>query len=320
MFDRRLTQLRWGVLLVMLLVPLRLITLCLWQREGLNRHPYNSRLQERLEFRGSVRDRQGRAIATSQGARRQYPYGALLAHWTGYHSNQLGVAGVERWKNELLRERRETDGVKSVPGRSLRLSLDLDWQRRLSSHFPDCAGAALLVELNQGQILAALSRPDFEPSRVGVDWKGWQTDPAAPLLNRPLLGLYPAGQLGAEWSRYYQDLPRRPATLMDWTAPQPSQGLWLMAPVHVAALIQHWGSSLPLSQLYSQYSQPWKGSPRAPLSQVRGGWQWAQVVITPTQRVCWAVIVAPPYCLVTVWEEWGEADTALQAGWKIVRP
>lgn len=316
-FDQRLIRVKWIFLLLLLAVPLRLIALQLGWRQQLNTDPHNSRLLEKVAFRGRVLDRHGQLMVYSRGNRRIYPQGALLSHWTGFYSPDRGVGGVERWKNELLRERREEDGVTSRPGHELRLSLDLAHQRALARVFPAEQGAALLVDLDRGQVLAALSKPDFEPARVGVDWRRWQRDAGAPLLNRPFLGLYPAGPLAQAWP--WGQLPRRPVSLMDWSSPETVKGQLLISAAQLAYYLLRSGSALPLSQLSSEHVQRWRHPGAiAPLQKCVQGWQWSCVARLDQQVVTWAVALKPPYLAVLVLEDSDKEKAALTAAWKSI--
>ena len=316
-FEDRLIRVKWVFLLLLVAVPFRLFALQFAYRQQLNTDPHNGRLQEKVASRGRVLDRHGQQLIFSRGNRRIYPQAALASHWTGFYSLDRGVGGVERWKNELLRERRDEDGVTSHAGHELRLSLDLRLQRRLDRTFPGTQGAALLVDLDRGQVLAALSKPDYQPARVGVDWRHWQSDPGAPLLNRPFLGLYPAGALADAWN--WSQLPRRPVSLMDWSAPQQVRGKLLISPAQVACYVLKSGSVLPLSQMLSDYVQPWKTSANlAPLKKSAGGWQWSCVARLERQVVSWAVALKPPYLVVLVWENSDRQDVALKSAWKMV--
>ncbi|MBS2039328.1 hypothetical protein JST97_30365 [bacterium] len=314
-FDRRLTRIKWGFLLVLLAVPLRLVALQVLWRDQLNSDPHNSRTQERLAYRGRILDRHGALLACSHGERRVYPQGQLTAHWTGFCSPDRGVAGAERWKTELLRERREDGGKTSRRGHDLRLSLDLGLQRRLLGYFPNLPGAALLIDLDRAQVLAAVSEPGFQPARVGRDWRKWQSDSQAPLLNRAFLGVYPAGALATSWD--WKRLPRRPVLLMDWTEPQVVKGQLLISPVQLAYRLVLSGGNLPLSQLFNDHPEPWHPAvDLAPLVRCAGGWQWSCVARLEKQVVTWAVAVRPPYAAIILWENTDKQKAALEAAWK----
>ena len=257
MIEQRLLRLRFLLIVMWLAVPLRLAWMQWVERFDLIKHPFNARVEERLAWRGSMVDRNLLPIAVSKSSKRVFPEGALAAHWSGYYSLKYGLAGGERWKHELLRERRGSDGKTSLAGHRLRLSLDMQLQRLMPAWLDSQAGAAMVVDLDSGQVLASYSAPTFEPSRVEVDWNRWQREESAPTLNRPLLGLYPAGKLWRAWEKQFESLPRHSELLMDTTLPRQLDGQWLLSPVHVAQVVLKAGSSLPLSQLHSSYRQIW---------------------------------------------------------------
>jgi hypothetical protein len=254
----RLKRLRLLLLVVWLAVPFRLAWMQWVERFYLIKHPLNARVAERLAWRGAIVDRHLRPVALSKSSKRFYPCGSLTAHWGGYYSTKFGLAGAERWKNELLRERRGSDGKTSLAGHRLRLSLDLEIQRQLPGWLGKSAGAALVVDLDSGQLLGSFSSPTFEPARVEVEWPLWQKDPAAATLNRPLLGLYPAGHFRTRWGEAMAVLPAHSQHLMDWTGPREIDGQWLMAPIHLAHTVLRAGSPLSLSQLYSEHRRLWE--------------------------------------------------------------
>lgn len=306
--DRRIARIKWAFFLVLLVVPARLIWLqIVWSPELLE-HPYNNRLAERVERRGRILDRDGEVLVQSKGARRSSPHGTLTAHWTGYHSLRLGLAGGERWKDRLLRERRGFDqglSEEESKGRDVRLSVDLGVQRLLAASFPSQKGAGLVVALETGQLLAAISRPEFDPNRVEVDWKSWQSDPDAPLLSRFALGLYPAGDLWVAWGDQFQSLSRRTST-MDWTPPLQVEGNWLVSPAQVASTLLAMGESPGLSQLRTDFGQPWKVSAeleRLAWTRDKQGWSWSATARHKKQVVCWAIALNPKVAVVLLDEQ-----------------
>jgi cell division protein FtsI (penicillin-binding protein 3) len=95
-------------------------------------------------------------------ARRVYPYGGLIAHAVGYVGiDNEGLGGIERG----------LDG--QLAGRSgpLQLSIDIRLQyilheelKRVVDDFTAKGGAGLIMDVNNGEILALESLPDFDPN------------------------------------------------------------------------------------------------------------------------------------------------------------
>lgn len=294
-FDDRVRRVKWIFLGLLALVPLHLSLFGFSQIEQLSTHTLNSRLQEKVELRGRLLDRKGRPLAISRGDRRHYPEGELAAHWSGYHHSQRGTGGGERWKNDLLRDRRVDGKRDPEPGRDFRFSLDLDAQRRIHRLMPEnLAGAAMLIDLSSGQVLAAVSLPSYSPSRAGTEWQRWQQDKAAPLLNRWALGVYPARRLELAFQDHLGAIRQRPPALMDWAPPLTLEPeVTLLSPAQVGAAILGLGTSLRLSQLYSDFQQPWRGQElllrRLPWTRSGRAWSWAGQESFRTQRVTWAL-------------------------------
>lgn len=118
---------------------------------------------------------------------RLYPQGNLVSHMVGYSDvDGNGLAGIERSFNALLNDTKEP----------LRLSIDVRLQhilrrevKRAISDFTAIAGAGVIMDVNNGQIVAATSLPDFDPNRV-------TSNPTAPeMFNRVTLGVYEPGSV-----------------------------------------------------------------------------------------------------------------------------
>jgi cell division protein FtsI/penicillin-binding protein 2 len=103
------------------------------------------------------------------------------------------------------------------PGLEVRLSLDLDLQRRIDPLMEGHQGAMVLLNALSGEILAMSSQPYFDPNQIDALWLEWIQDESAPLLNRAALGQYPPGTaLGPFLLAYRQSrgmLPLPPTTL-----------------------------------------------------------------------------------------------------------
>jgi cell division protein FtsI (penicillin-binding protein 3) len=108
--------------------------------------------------------------------KRAYPLSALAGHLLGtVNTDNKGLAGIER----LLDDTGRVEGVQG-PGRMhaqpLRLSIDIGVQHGLAeelklsaSRYSAPAAAGLVLEVNSGEVLAAISLPEVDPSRPG-DW------------------------------------------------------------------------------------------------------------------------------------------------------
>ena len=137
----------------------------------------------------------------------------------------IGQNGLEAAYDTLLRGRDgqlqinvSLDGVTReavqasapVPGCTLVLTLDADLQKTLQTALQNQmdtlrttkgigagrevrAGAAVVVDVHTGGILAAASLPDFDLSRYRSDYAALSADSTAPLLDRVCQGLYAPG-------------------------------------------------------------------------------------------------------------------------------
>ena len=105
-------------------------------------------------------------VAFQSEARRVYPQGRLFSHVLGsVDIDGRGIAGVEQAFDDSLRVGR--DG----PGETLRLSLDSRFQYVLRQELSEglarfgAAGAAgVILDANNGELLAMVSLPDFDPN------------------------------------------------------------------------------------------------------------------------------------------------------------
>lgn len=83
-------------------------------------------------------------------------------------------------------------------GNSVVLTIDADIQKQAERAFGEQAGAAVVMDVNNGEILAFVSNPGFDPSlfsgKLPADvWQGYLDDVRHPLENKALSGQYPPG-------------------------------------------------------------------------------------------------------------------------------
>ncbi|MCC5909673.1 MAG: peptidoglycan glycosyltransferase [Clostridiaceae bacterium] len=180
----------------------------IFQAAGIINNPYNRRQWAREDntIRGNIYDRRGVPLATSEvvGDRpvRNYPHNNLYSHVIGYSYKQYGRAGLENHYNQQLmalfpespvariREQLTTDMVR---GNNLVLTIDHELQRKVEGLMRGRTGSAVAINPTTGEVLAMVSKPDFNPTTLVADWNTLINDERSPLINRSTVGLYPPG-------------------------------------------------------------------------------------------------------------------------------
>jgi len=168
---------------------------------------------------------------------RNYPWGELASHVVGYigRINPAEKKEMEDWPDEEQANYRGTDyigklGVEqsyerhlhgitgfervetsaggravrtlartpATPGNNVVLSIDIKLQNLVEEMFGERRGALVAIDPRNGEILAFVSKPTFDPNMFveGIDAESWQALNESidkPLLNRALRGTYPPG-------------------------------------------------------------------------------------------------------------------------------
>ena len=169
-------------------------------------------------------------VIVEVGTSRVYPFGPALAHAVGYVARptqaeakddtilalpgmRIGRTGVESDQDEALRGSpgfvqtetnvhgevvRQLDRDNGSIGQTVTLAIDAGLQNLTVQRLNGLAGSAVVLDALTGEILALANSPSFDPSLFdkGVPntvWQGWMTDPAHPLLNRVISGLFAPG-------------------------------------------------------------------------------------------------------------------------------
>lgn len=203
--DKRARVLATGLLLVFLLPCSSLFYYQVYQREELETHHLNSRGRESVELRGDILDREGRVLAQTRGNTRNYPFGPSLAPMLGYWHNKIGVGGLELLLDRRLRGRSRPRSLRqalqawkhqSRKGDTVRLTVDAELQQKIFDLLPgEQNGAAVVLEVESGQVLASVSWPSYEPGQLESEWEWVSKSPRAPLIERGVAGLYPPGSV-----------------------------------------------------------------------------------------------------------------------------
>ena len=116
-------------------------------------------------------------------------YEALLHGRTGFDQMETDASG---------RAVRMLSRIPPVPGKDLRLHLDLGLQAVAEHAFGDYLGGLVALDPRTGGVLALVSKPGFDPNLFvdGIDpetWKQLNESPDRPMVNRVLRGIYPPG-------------------------------------------------------------------------------------------------------------------------------
>jgi len=155
---------------------------------------------------------------------RLYPQNGMLAHVIGYtgeiseqeldspefakydRGSIIGKFGIERQYNDWLtgvdgqlqevvdnrgNVRHKLKEKPAIPGKDLKLTIDLDLQVVAELAMEGRNGAVVALDPRTGEVLAMVSRPTFDPNKFAghishKDWKLYHDDPANPLLNRAI--------------------------------------------------------------------------------------------------------------------------------------
>jgi len=102
--------------------------------------------------------------------------------------------------DSLGRKRNEQVTQDPVPGHEITLTIDARLQAKAEELLGDREGAIVALDPSTGEILAMASSPTFDPNRfitrfTPEEWVQFINDPASPLENRAVRGLYSPGSI-----------------------------------------------------------------------------------------------------------------------------
>src|SRR5467141_253373 len=163
-------------------------------------------------------------LDTIMAHRRLYPRNGFMAHLVGYVGevseemlNQprwelyspgdvVGKSGAELEYNSILmgkngyrraivnsrgKEVGRLEETPAVPGKQLKLTIDIDLQIAAEQALEGKNGAIVAMDPRNGEILAMVSRPTFDPNNFSIrvsrdEWTKLVNDPDHPLLNKAI--------------------------------------------------------------------------------------------------------------------------------------
>ena len=176
-------------------------------------------------------------VTADMGEVRVYPHGGAFAHVIGYVAKvnkddltptgpnsdpimlnpgfRIGKQGVEKAFDIDLRGRpgakkvevdanghevrQDPDGdIRAIPGKEIVLTLDLDIQLRAEEVFGAESGAAVMMDIRNGDVLCMFSGPSFDANRFvkglsGAEYRALAEYERKPLFNKALTATYPPG-------------------------------------------------------------------------------------------------------------------------------
>lgn len=170
-------------------------------------------------------------ISVEHSLKRLYPYNSLASHVIGYVgkantedmlkndaikvSKKLGKTGIEKYYDEILQgtpgkkitkvnslnqEVEIIDNTKPIMNNDITLSIDIRMQEYLDKLFKGLSGAVVVMDVNDGSILAAGSYPEYNlnPFVTGITQREWDKmiqDLDHPFTNKLVNGKYPPGSV-----------------------------------------------------------------------------------------------------------------------------
>ena len=171
-------------------------------------------------------------IYIDEGLSRDYPFGESMAHILGYVSSvneaeakadedsllklpefKIGKAGIEKLFEKELRGKggslklevnaygrvmKEIEKIDGIPGKSLSLTIDSRLQQKAYELFGEQSGAAVVLDVHTGEILAFVSAPSYDPNAMSKglsskEWKELVNNERKPLSNKAISGQYSPG-------------------------------------------------------------------------------------------------------------------------------
>jgi penicillin-binding protein 2 len=147
----------------------------------------NAAEKDRIEESDDAANYRGTEVVGKLGVEQRYE--AELHGLTGVEEMETSAGGkpVRRLRNRP-----------ATPGNTLGLSIDIKLQALVEDMFGDRRGALVALDPRNGEVLAFVSKPTFDPNLfvTGIDVDSWKELNASidkPLLNRALRGTYPPG-------------------------------------------------------------------------------------------------------------------------------
>ncbi|PJF40014.1 MAG: hypothetical protein D6737_12545 [Chloroflexi bacterium] len=208
-FTREIHRIVIGLLIAFSIIALQAGYLAVFGPNTIGQRQDNARLfeAEAAIRRGAIIDRNGTVLVTTtanedESLSRNYLQPAMNSA-LGYFSLRFGVGGAEAAFDDILRgDDVPKDFVTELTnqllhrpqqGADIRLTLDLDLQQRIVAAMEGHTGAVVVISVPDGETLAMVSLPTFNPNTLDDEWDTLRESPDNPFFNRVLQANYQPG-------------------------------------------------------------------------------------------------------------------------------
>ena len=164
-------------------------------------------------IKGNIYDTNKNVLATTKTNKdgtetREYPYGKLFAHVVGYTAK--GKTGLEsaysfnmlRSNSSFIKRLKNDLNSQKSQGDSIVTTLDAKLQEAAYEAIGASNGAAVVMDVKTGKVLAMVSKPAYDPNTIAKEWDSITKSDSSEgiLLNRATQGLYPPGSIFKIWT------------------------------------------------------------------------------------------------------------------------
>ena len=187
------------------------------EASSLKNNPHNVRVlyAEYSHQRGPIvagKNAVATSVATKDALKflRTYGRGPVYAPITGWYSLTYGFSGIEQAENSILSGNSDKLFVKRISdyftgrqpqGGAVVLTVNPKVQQVAYNALAGKRGAVVALDPRTGAILALVSTPSYDPSRLSTHspatntqwWNTYMHDPAQPMLDRAISQTYPPG-------------------------------------------------------------------------------------------------------------------------------
>lgn len=202
--NKRLIYVMIFFIVLFLSIVFYLVYFQLFKADKLSEDSHNKRLwvDENEINRGNIYDRNGNVLVYNEKDEngynvRAYNNGEINSAFIGYNSVKYGKSGLEKTYNKDLLNISDqpTSKIrnmveKSGEGNNLNLTIDQTIQEIAYNSLGNHIGSIVVMDPRNGEVLAMVSKPSFDPNTLDENWDMLIQNTDAPLLNRSSQGIY----------------------------------------------------------------------------------------------------------------------------------